>query len=240
MHLIDIVPTDLEIFSCWRLVVPTRCWITKCYVTLILKTCCLCILNLVAEPRSNTLAEHLPLTAYVENILGRKLQCGSLCLLTKKKGKRKDSLIPSSLLLYSGIYAHGQDPPKSSPIGTVKSVISSKRGAPVPSSSLWPFTGLAPIRPHLSRTNWTQHSRCGLPSAGLKRRLTSLNLLAMLFLMHLRRLLAFFFFFCCKDILLAHGQLAADQDPKVLFCKAVLQPADPKPVLVPGFDPSQG
>jgi len=50
----------------------------------------------------------------------------------------------------------------------------------------------------------------------------------------------FFFFFCCKDILLAHGQLAADQDPKVLFCKAVLQPADPKPVLVPGFDPSQG
>jgi len=78
----------------------------------------------VAEPRSNTLAEHLPLTAYVENILGRKLQCGSLCLLTKKKGKRKDSLIPSSLLLYSGIYAHGQDPPKSSPIGTVPNLSS--------------------------------------------------------------------------------------------------------------------
>ncbi|KAK4831516.1 hypothetical protein QYF61_018100 [Mycteria americana] len=45
--------------------------------------------------------------------------------------------------------------------------------------------------------------------------------------------------FCHKGTLLAHGQLAGNQDPQVLFCKAALKLVDPQPVLLPGIIPPQ-
>ena len=96
----------------------------------------------------------------------------------------------------------------------------------MPSASLWPFTGLAPVCPSLSCTGQPRpgHTTPDVLSAWL-RRITTLNLLVKLSLM-LHGCL------CHKDTLLAHIPLGVHQEPCSLFCKAAFQSVNPQPVWV--------
>lgn len=71
---------------------------------------------------------------------------------------------------------------------------------------------------HWGALNWAQHSRYDLARAEQRGRITSLDLLPMLFLMHPR-------------VLLAHGQLSGHQ---FLLPRSCLPAGQPQPMLVPG------
>jgi len=79
--------------------------------------------------------------------------------------------------------------------------------------------------------NWTQNSSYGLSRTKQRGRITSLRLLATLFLMHSIGLLGH------KCTLLAHGQPVSHQDTQVPLCRAPLQHLIPQPVLVHAIIP---
>ena len=90
---------------------------------------------------------------------------------------------------------------------------------------------------HLNGPNWTQYSRCVLTSAEYRGTITSLLLLATLFLIQARMLYQKYSHIGTLRLghlgtLPAQVQLAVNQHPQVLFHQAVFQPLFPKPVAL--------
>lgn len=77
----------------------------------------------------------------------------------------------------------------------------------------------------------TGQSTTNVASPGLKRRITSLDLLAMLFLIQHSTLMTLI---SGRAHLLAHVQLAVCQSLRSFYCKAAFQTAGPQPLLVHG------
>lgn len=122
------------------------------------------------------------------------------------------------------------------------SALPHRRGAPVPQSSSWPYTGLSPV--HVSSVQgspeldpelqerlyqcWGERKK-SLPSTCWQHFPKAAHDTISLP--------------CCKGTLLTsvltNAQLSVQQDSKVFFCRAAFQKADCQPVLMPGVVPSQ-